>query len=146
MKLPDQETNGVLELKLLLRFPVLTRHRGGFQVEFCKEIGIPSWIVQSTTLPQYVDEAWQPIELHLWDPINPSTAHSLHKVIEQSPGEFSLTISYLDPAGLKVGTWLVSFDRFRVVDFGGTLSYKPSSLSDPITIMVVIDPIAVTLK
>ena len=114
-----------------------------FVVKFCEEVGIPSYVVKGLTFPQYVDGEWQAMSFTLWDPVGPSTTRSLYKLIGREPsnGELEVKISYLDPVGAKVGTWRITFEEVKCVDFGAMDWERGAGLE----LFVIIDPISVTL-
>lgn len=144
--------NPILQLrKMPLQYEPKRKNR--FIITFPKNFGIESWVVSDTSRPSVTIKnkkflgitykkviEWERIYMKLVDPIGPSSADGVMKIIEEST-LFNYILEMLDPTGMSVEKWYLKDCTLESVDFG-TLSYKSDGLA---TINLVIVPKKVEL-
>lgn len=89
-------------------------------VEFPDEFHIPSFTIQKCQLPIYSNGAWQKIKIQLTDPICPSSAVGLMKMIKHCETMsypdilFTYYIHTLDPTARRVETWEIDVEDIEI--------------------------------
>lgn len=108
-----------------------------FTVKFDDSINIPSYVVESLTLPSWRCGGWEPMQFTLCDPVTPSTALTLCGVLQadDSDRERSVTIKHLGEKGEVVGSWLVEFNEIQSVEFGSVDYFSGQAIKIDVVIL-----------
>ncbi len=110
-----------------------------FRTEFPQEFGINSWVVDKISCPKMkkglLFTTWEDISIEMLDPIHPSSSEALYKI--QDKKNFIITLSSLDPVGEIVESWHIHVEKFKSIDFGGTLAYSDDSIKKVTAVMKI---------
>lgn len=115
-------------------FPYEPKKTNRFDITFPKHFNLPNWVCFSASRPtlRYIGEengekkyAWDKLVVKMYDPIAPSSTHSLMDLIHKNKigDKFNSSIEMYDPTGVVVEKWVLSDCEFLSIDFG-TLSYQ----------------------
>ena len=110
-------------------------------VEFPESFELPSWLVNTITLPTYtLNVGWEPITIGMVDRMVKSTTKVVYDkiinpMIEGTLGSNVLSIKTLSATGEVMDNWLVA-GKFTKVNFGHG-DYKSD---EPMKIVVIFQP------
>lgn len=130
------------KIKLEMISPCEPKRKNRWLVKFPKEMGISTYMVQSTNRPNleiinkkffnYTYKTklnWEEISFILVDPISPSSTQGMFNWIKKYKNKkFNYTLEILDPTGVVVECWLIKDCVIKSINYGD-LSYKKDGIT-----------------
>jgi len=93
---------------------------------------VPSYLVQSVSLPSLKDGMWENIKIEFIDTINPNVSKALYKLANRRKNNidcsFEFIIKSFDPiTGVEIEMWKVTTEGIDTIKFG-ELDYEKNEL------------------